>query len=86
MVACREALNSDYNLAIIEELLRRGKVKRYWREGGLIIYEISDDLTFDDIVEAVRTVKPWSSKLTDMDARIFWSTSVLMGRYPCPAD
>lgn len=78
-MACREALYSGLNLQILESLERRGKVRIVSRmRGGLIIYKPSPDITFDDVLEAVKEAEPWLSEERARElAAIFWATSVV---------
>jgi hypothetical protein len=78
---CRAVVLSDYNMAILEALQRRGNVRIYGVRGGEIIYRPSLDLRIDDIFSAIKEV---ASHLDDvrvrLDAFLFWVTSVVAYR------
>ncbi|MGC8988249.1 hypothetical protein [Infirmifilum sp.] len=88
-ISCREALYGSYNLAILESLQRRGKAKIVAAEAGLIIYKPAPDLSFEDILAAVREAAPWLDEEHALrDAALFWSTSAIApyARVKCPEE
>ncbi len=86
-MSCREALYSSLNLQILEALERRGKARIIAIEAGMIIYKPAPDLSFEDILAAVREAEPWlDEERAQRDASIFWATSVAApyARIRCP--
>ena len=82
---CREALRSALNYCIVEQLEEKGLVK-ILEVNELIIYKILKAISVKDVYDAVKVCEPWMPReKIMMDSEMFYSTSILMGRYKCPS-